>query len=132
VDLGLNIASAASMGSVTWHTSNVSVIDHTMSGGPNNLLFGSLTNISCLFCSYVLPAFCFDAAVFSSNKVVSGILIRPLSILNTSRRSALVNLRSSSVHRFNLSSLFRYSNCRRSLNILVNLCSTDSRCSLSF
>jgi len=40
VDLGLNMASAAILGSVTWHTSNVSVIDHTMSGGANNLLFG--------------------------------------------------------------------------------------------
>jgi len=43
VDFGLNMASAAILGSVTLHTSNVSVIDHTMSGGPNNLLFGLLT-----------------------------------------------------------------------------------------
>jgi len=38
VDFGLNMASAAFLESVTWHTSNVSVIDHTMSGGPNNTL----------------------------------------------------------------------------------------------
>jgi len=37
------MASAAILGGVTWHTSNVSVIDHTMSGGPDNLLFGLLT-----------------------------------------------------------------------------------------
>jgi len=44
VDLGLNMASAVILGGVTWHTSNVSVlIDHTMSGGPNNLLFDLLT-----------------------------------------------------------------------------------------
>jgi len=43
VDSGLNMASVAILGSVTWHTSNVSVIDHTMSGGSNNLLFGHLT-----------------------------------------------------------------------------------------
>jgi len=40
VDFGPYMASAAILGSVTWHMSNVSVIDHTMSGGPNNLLFG--------------------------------------------------------------------------------------------
>jgi len=39
VDLGLNMASAAILGSVNWHTSNISVIDHALSGGPNNLLF---------------------------------------------------------------------------------------------
>jgi len=43
VDLGLNMAGAAILGDVTWHTSNVSVIDHTMSGGPNNKLSGHLT-----------------------------------------------------------------------------------------
>jgi len=42
VDFKLNMASGAISGGVTWHTSNVSVIDHTMSGGPNNLLFGLL------------------------------------------------------------------------------------------
>jgi len=40
VGFGLNMASAAILGGVTWHTSNFSVIDRTMSGGPNNLLFG--------------------------------------------------------------------------------------------
>jgi len=40
VDLGLNMASVAILGSVTWHTSNVNAIDHAMSGGPNNVLFG--------------------------------------------------------------------------------------------
>jgi len=43
VNLWLNMASVAVLGSVTWHTSNVSVIDHAMSGGPNNLIFGLLT-----------------------------------------------------------------------------------------
>jgi len=38
------MANAAILGGVSWHKSNVSVIDHTMSGGPNNLLFGLLTN----------------------------------------------------------------------------------------
>jgi len=43
VDVGQNMAGVAILGGVTWHTSNVSVIEHTMSGGPNNLLFGLLT-----------------------------------------------------------------------------------------
>jgi len=46
VDFGLNMASADILGSVTWHTSNVSVIDHTMSGGSNNVTFGLLTKVS--------------------------------------------------------------------------------------
>jgi len=43
VNVGLNMASTAILGSVTRPTSNVSVINHTMSGGPNNLIFGLLT-----------------------------------------------------------------------------------------
>jgi len=46
VGLGLNMAGVAIFGSVTWHTSNVSVIDHTMSRGSNNLLVGLLTGPS--------------------------------------------------------------------------------------
>jgi len=37
------MASAAILGGLTRHTSNVSVMDYTMSGGQINLLFGLLT-----------------------------------------------------------------------------------------
>jgi len=48
VDLGLTMASAAILGSVTWHRLPAFiVIDHTMYGGPNN----SLMKLSIAGCS---------------------------------------------------------------------------------